>query len=224
MNYQVIRLLNREEVERTTSALATCSFTDGKLTANGPARDVKNNLQLIGSAGAAEDGHLHREIGAALQRSAELQEFAFPRRFVNPMFNRYEPGMTYGPHVDNSLMGGFNGVRTDLSLTLFLSPPSSYDGGELVLHLPSGEEAIKLDAGEAIVYPADLIHHVAPVTRGVRLAAVSWIQSAVHDERLRDLLHDLARSTALAENAGNAELSLLLGKSYHNLLRYAAES
>ena len=133
--------------------------------------------------------------------------------------------MEYGAHIDSAIMGGsqFAGIRTDLSVTLFLSPPSSYDGGELVIELPAGEQEIKLDAGEAIVYPSCSIHYVAPVSRGVRLAAAIWVQSTVHDERLRGILYDLHRALQQVEAAKNSALTLLLGKSYHNLIRYAAE-
>ncbi len=221
MNYQIFRLLPREEAAKIVSELEQRTFSDGRLTAHGRAREVKNNLQL-----RREEDHvtaLHDLITQALQSNAPFQEFAFPKRLAHPIFNRYEIGMTYGAHIDNAMMGGFNGIRTDLSLTIFLSNPSSYDGGELMIHLPVGEEAIKLDAGEAIVYSSDTIHHVAPVTRGVRLAAISWIQSAIRDERLRVLLRDLARSTKRADELKDADLQLLLTKSYHNLLRYAAE-
>jgi PKHD-type hydroxylase len=222
MDYQVIRLLQSEEAAQLVAELGQCEFTDGKLTAHGRARENKNNLQLLQTG--AKSGDLHNRVAAAFQRNLPLQEFTFPKRFVCPMFNRYEAGMAYGAHIDNALMGGFSGVRTDFSITVFLSPPSSYEGGELVIHLPSGEEAIKLDAGEAIVYSGGTIHHVAPVTRGARMAAVSWIQSAIRDTRLREVLHGLNSASKRAEETQDPELIMLLGKSYHDLLRYAADS
>jgi len=128
--------------------------------------------------------------------------------------------MDYGGHVDGALMGN---VRTDLAMTLFLSPPASYQGGELVVHFSIGEQEIKLDSGEAIVYPANAVHHVNPVTRGIRLAAVTWIQSRVKAESLRGILYDLARAMKQAEKGPDHGHMLLLSKSYHNLVRYAAE-
>jgi PKHD-type hydroxylase len=222
MDYRVIRLLKSEEAAAIVAELARCDFKDGKLTAYGLARKVKNNLQLRRSDAEGQD--LHQRIAAAFHRSAELQNFTFSNRFACPMFNRYEAGMAYGAHVDDSMMGGFNGIRTDFSITVFLSPPASYEGGELVVELPAGEEAVKLDAGEAIVYSGGLIHRVAPVTKGVRLAAVSWMQSLVRDVRLRNILQDLLTASKRADEAQIPELVLLLNKSYHNLLRYAAES
>jgi PKHD-type hydroxylase len=221
MNYQVIRLLQREEVERIGSELRQSTFADGKLTAHGQAREVKNNLQLQNTEPAP--GELEKLVLSALQRSAEFQAFALPKRMTRPTFSRYDPGMAYGSHIDGALMGGYTGVRTDLAMTLFLSPPATYDGGELVLERPIGEEEIKLDAGEAIVYPASTVHHVAPVTRGARVAVIMWLQSVVRDERLRGILYDLFQSSKQAEEAKHTALSLLLSKSYHNLLRYAAE-
>jgi PKHD-type hydroxylase len=156
----------------------------------------------------------------AYRQSPEFQTFAIPKRLLLPIYSRYEPGMAYGAHIDNALMSE---IRTDLATTLFLSRPDTYDGGELVIETPVGEERIKLDAGEAIVYAASTVHYVAPVTRGVRLAAVTWIQSVVRDERIRAILFDLSVCSQLPATAEDAKLSLLLTKSYHNLLRYAAE-
>jgi PKHD-type hydroxylase len=119
-------------------------------------------------------------------------------------------------------MGIEEHIRSDLACTLFLSDPGSYDGGELVLELASGEQEIKLSAGEAVVYDATMIHRVAPVTRGVRLVAVTWIQSMVRDSRIRDILYDLTRAQRRLEER-DPEAALLINKSYQNLLRCAAD-
>lgn len=217
MDYLVTRLLQTEEADGIVSELGQRNFSDGKLTARGHARDVKNNLQLSGP----ESDALTSVVVPAFQRSKDFQAFALPRRMAAPIFSRYDPGMEYGAHIDNAIM---HGLRTDLSITLFLSRPETYDGGELVLHLNLGKQEIKLDAGEAIVYPSTTVHHVAPVTRGARFAVVTWVQSIVRDERLRSILYDLNRTVSEESVAKNPALSVLLGKSYHNLLRYAAES
>jgi PKHD-type hydroxylase len=163
-------------------------------------------------------------ILAALGRSQELQSFAFAKRILLPLFNRYENGMEYGAHVDSAVMGkGADQIRTDLSMTIFLSDPASYDGGELALQSPLGEEEIKLEAGEAVVYPSTTVHRVTPVTRGVRLAAVTWIQSSVPDERLRAILFDVGSAMRKSDEGGDPELRTLLHKSYNNLLRYAIQ-
>ena len=137
------------------------------------------------------------------------------------MFSRYEPGMHYGSHVDDALM---QGMRTDVSFTLFLSDPASYDGGELVIESASGEDAVKLAAGALVAYPSTALHHVAEVTRGARLAAVGWARSYIRDGARRELLFDLdtARRQCSRARARRAEYDLV-SKSLANLLRMWAE-
>jgi PKHD-type hydroxylase len=223
MNYQVFRLLRREELETVVSFVSRQTFVDGSSTAHGLARAVKNNLQIDRTG--PEFSTADRILVSALQRNRDFQSFALPKRIMMPLYSRYDPGMEYGSHIDDGIMNSLNGdaLRSDIAVTIFLSPPESYDGGELAIHLPLGQEEIKLDAGEAVAYSANSVHHVAPVTRGVRLAAVTWAQSVVRDERVRAILCDLGGAIARSEAAGDPELSLLLSKSYHNLLRYAAE-
>ncbi|MBN8885150.1 MAG: Fe2+-dependent dioxygenase [Rudaea sp.] len=218
MQYEVFRILDHAGVDELVRDLASRQFIDGKATAGGGARDIKHNLQT--SSDGAEAQSAEKKALAALTAHADFCAVAMPQRIAQPFFSRYEPGMYYGPHIDSSFMGGFNGVRTDLALTLFLSPPSSYDGGELVIHRQRGEEPIKLDAGEAIVYSAGTLHRVAPVTRGVRLAMVTWIQSAIGDADLRETLLDLGRIARQAEDE-NCSFALALNRSLHNLIRYA---
>ncbi|MGA3189648.1 MAG: Fe2+-dependent dioxygenase [Bryobacteraceae bacterium] len=204
------------------SELEQREFADGKLTASGFAKDVKHNLQLKREGREATE--LDQLVYAAFERSKEFQAFAIPKRVAPPIFSRYDPGMKYGAHVDNAFMGGVGGLRSDLSVTLFLSPPDTYDGGELVVEMALGEQPIKLDAGEAIVYPSSSIHYVAAVTRGVRYAAVTWVQSAVPDERIRSILYDIQITMSHDDAAKSPALSLLLSKSYNNLLRHASHS
>ena len=137
------------------------------------------------------------------------------------MFSAYEPGMRYGSHVDDALM---QGMRTDVSFTLFLSDPDSYDGGELVIESASGEDAMKLPAGSLVAYPSTALHHVAAVTRGTRLAAVGWARSYVRDGAQREMLFDLdtARRQIFAEGGKTPEYDLV-SKSLANLLRMWVE-
>lgn len=220
MDYQIIPVLDPAQVGRALKALESHSFVDGKATAQGIARDIKRNLQAerVDDSLAGLDDLVISELCA----NSIFQAFAFPKRLRPPIFSRYEPGMEYGAHVDGAIMND-NGslLRADLSITLFLSAPESYDGGELVIELPYGEEEIKLAAGEAVVYSSNTVHRVAPVTRGVRIAAVTWVQTAVHDVRMRALLFDLYR--AIQQVEANEDPKLLLSKSYHNLLRMASE-
>jgi PKHD-type hydroxylase len=224
MGFEIIPLLTPEEVHAIVSGLAGCVFADGRMTAKGVPRSTKDNLQV--DRDTTDTMELDRIVFVALQRNPAFQSFTLSKRVLAPIFSKYEPGMHYGSHVDNALMGGLSGdgkMRTDFSMTVFLSPPGSYDGGELVVEMEMGSEEIKLSPGEAVVYSAATVHHVAPVTRGVRLAAVTWIQSVVRDERIREILQDLAKAAQRAEALKDSQLQLRLSKSYNNLLRYAAE-
>jgi PKHD-type hydroxylase len=223
MNYHVFRLLERDELERVVSYVSRQNFVDGKISARGLAGEVKHNLQIPRTV--PESGEADNILLAALQRNRDLQGFAYPKRFTLPMFSRYDPGMNYGSHIDDALMKGRAGepLRSDFALTIFLTPADSYDGGELVVELAAGEQEIKLDAGEVVVYSAKSIHHVDPVTRGRRVAAVLWMQSMVNDDQTRDILCDLSQAATIAKNTGDRDLALLVNKSFHNRLRYAIE-
>lgn len=193
-------------------------FEDGRRTAGWHAREVKRNLQAT-RRGLA--GGVLRKIEQALLAHEVLLAAARPKRLVRLLISRYEPGMTYGTHVDDAMI---DGVRTDLSFTLFLSDPASYQGGALVVEDSYGERAIKLPAGELILYPSTTLHRVEPVTAGVRLAAVGWLRSYVRDAERREILFDL--ETALrqihAEHGKSAIFDLLV-KTRTNLLRRWAE-
>ena len=223
MNYQVFRLLERPALETVVALVSQQTFVDGKVTARGLAAEVKNNLQVPRTDAGL--GEADRILISALQDNQEFQRFAYPRRLTLPMFSRYDPGMKYGAHVDDSIMNSRNGdpVRSDFALTIFLSPAASYDGGELVIGTSMGEEQIKLDAGEAIAYSAGSIHRVNPVTRGTRLVAITWAQSLVRDEQVRAILRDLSHAIVKAKDCGDRDLALLLNKSFHGLLRHSAE-
>ena len=220
MEYQILSVLDPSQVDRILATLASHPFVDGKATAQDSARLVKENRQAARCGN--ELAALDQLVSSALYANSTFQAFAFPRRIRPPIYSRYEPGMKYGAHVDGAIMND-NGslLRADLAVTLFLSSPDSYDGGELVIQQSSGEEEIKLPAGDAVVYSADSVHRVAPVTRGVRIAAVTWVQTAVQDARIRNLLFDL--SLAVKQVEAREDPTLLLSKTYHNLLRIASE-
>jgi PKHD-type hydroxylase len=156
----------------------------------------------------------------------EFAGVAFPRKYLLN-FNRYEQGMRYGDHNDAAIVGSAQGtpVRSDLSFTLFLAEPDSYDGGELVVETPGGATALKPPAGDAVLYTSGTLHRVEPVTRGVRLAAFGWVQSCVRDEAQREILTRLraTRARLIAERGGAAEIDEL-GIVYNNLMRLWAEN
>ncbi|PID55154.1 MAG: Fe2+-dependent dioxygenase [Gammaproteobacteria bacterium] len=194
-------------------------FEDGKKTAGRTAKKVKNNLQGRGDDTVIKGARALLE--KALRKHPIFNAAALPKQFAKIMFNRYSDGMHYGTHIDEPFIGG---ARTDLSFTLFLSDPGSYDGGELVLCEHDGDEEVKLPKGTLVLYPSTTLHHIKPVTRGQRLAAVGWVQSRVRSSEQRavlfDLFHALAQLPDTADNQ-NARLSLL--KARANLMRLWAE-
>lgn len=220
---EIPNLLGWSAVKTLRGQMADCTFDDGKLTAGFRAKHVKANLQLRKEAGRTEE--LERLVLDALNKNAEFRRVAIPRVIRTPMFSRYEPGMHYGLHVDDALMGTGTKGRTDLSVTVFLTDPGDYDGGELVVQSPYGELDIKLPAGAAVVYPSSTLHRVAPVTRGERLAAVTWVESHIRDPAKREILHDLDRiRRTLSESASDKEETDLAFKTYANLLRMWSET
>jgi PKHD-type hydroxylase len=162
-------------------------------------------------------------VVTALERTPLFMSAALPLRVFPPLFNRYEPGMAFGAHVDNAIRqvaGSPLRVRTDLSATLFLSRPEEYDGGELVVDDTYGAHSVKLPAGDMILYPASSLHRVQPVTRGVRLASIFWVQSMVGDDAERSLLFDLDMAIGqVTETSPDSPAVVALTGCYHNLLR-----
>ena len=223
MVLQIPGVLNPEELERVRAELAGAAFVDGAATAGYAARQVKRNRQL------ARDSESARSCAAlvlqALQRNPLFFSAALPHRIHRPLFNRDEPGETYGDHVDNALMGAPAAVRSDVSATLFLSAPEDYEGGELVVQDSGSAQGFKLTAGHLIVYASTSMHRVQPVRRGQRLAAVLWVQSLVRDEIRRRLLFELDVSLGgLRQKLPSAPEVTTLTAVYHNLLRQWAET
>jgi PKHD-type hydroxylase len=211
-------VLSAADVTEVHAGLATATFVDGKATAGWSAQLVKANLQ------AAGDPELERLRALVATRLTEHAVFALatrPKTILGPLFSRYEPGHAYGAHVDDALMGG---VRSDVSFTLFLSAPESYEGGELIIDTSAGEDAFKLAAGSVLTYPATTLHRVAPVTRGQRLAAVGWVRSYLRDPAHRELLFELETARRrLFEREGKTADGDLLAKCAANLLRLWCE-
>ena len=187
------QLLDPKEVRQLQDLAVQGRFADGRATAGDRVGDVKHNEQLEPTKEQA--AQLGAILSRAVQHSETCRFFAYPRRMTAPRISRYVPGMEYGSHLDNPIMvrPNENPLRTDLSMTLFLSDPESYQGGELSLETPFGPQNLKLPAGDAVVYSTTLRHRVVQVTEGTRLAVVGWIESMVSDERKRQILFDLWR-------------------------------
>ena len=219
MYHVIADVLDAEGVVAARKVLADARFVDGKATAGWHAKLVKNNLQAAGGDRAVTE--LRATVAEAIGGNALFRLAARPKALTPLILSRYEPGMDYGSHVDDALM---NGMRTDVSFTLFLSDPDTYDGGALVIETSGGEDDIKLPAGSLVAYPSTTLHRVQPVTRGARLAAVGWARSFIRDAAKRELLFDLdtARQALFAREGKSAEFDLL-SKSTANLLRMWAE-
>ena len=210
-------VLSAEDIDLIRATLAQATFVDGREIAGFAARLVKHNRQ-------ASDRKTETVRKLVEERILAHEVFALavrPKALTPILFSRYEPGMHYGSHVDDPLM---QGLRTDVSFTLFLSDPASYDGGELVIEGASGEDAVKLAAGSMIAYPSTALHHVAEVTHGERLAAIGWARSYVRDGAKRELLFELdtARRQLFKREGKSAEYDLV-SKSLANLLRMWVE-
>lgn len=177
-------VLRSDEVARLIALAQNMTFVDGRAT--NPDTSVKNNLQLAhNDPASAEPGVIVRD---ALFRHADVRAFALPKQLARPTLARYEPGMNYGWHVDEALFPSTPPMRSDLSCTIWLAPPQDYDGGELVVQLGEQSLSFKGEAGDAVLYPSTTIHQVAPVTRGRRLVAITWLQSWIADAQQRELL------------------------------------
>jgi len=205
--------------------LEAADWTDGRETVGAQGAKVKRNLQLP-DASPLRDA-LAGEVLAALARNPLYHAATLPLRTLPPRFNRYEGGGEYGFHVDGAVMALPNGeqLRSDISCTLFLADPETYEGGELIVSDTYGEHEVKLPAGDLIVYPSSSLHRVAPVTRGTRLAAFFWVQSLIRDDVRRRMLLELDTSIqTLTRTGADAAAVLQLTGIYHNLLRQWAES
>ena len=216
MIVSIPNVLTEQELADLQLALNQAEFVDGQLTAGWHAKLVKHNQQLKHTT---EVQDLYQCVQRAIARNALFQAAVRPRKIHSVLFSRYETGMSYGRHVDNALMGP-EFWRSDVSFTLFLNAPTDYAGGELVIEGADDEKTYKLNAGSMIVYPSTTLHRVDPVTEGVRLVAVGWVQSLVRDAANRELLFDLetVRRSLFAKDGKTTEFDLL-SKTMANLLR-----
>jgi PKHD-type hydroxylase len=219
MQIAIANLLNDDDLRAVREALHSASFVDGKATAGFAARLVKENRQARASDRSLDE--IRALVASRILANDVFQMAARPKELTPLLFSRYEPGMKYGSHVDDALM---QGLRTDVSFTLFLDDADSYEGGELIIETAAGEDAIKLPAGSLIAYPSTSLHRVAEVTRGQRNVAVGWARSFIRDAAQRELLFDLdtARRRIFAREGKSAEFDLI-SKSLANLLRMWAE-
>ena len=219
MLLEIPGVLNAAQLEKINQILDQAEFVDGKLTAGMAARRVKRNQEMKQEPKRME--LLIRILVSSLSHNDTFNSAVLPHRMADPIFARYQPGMTYGDHVDDPIMGKSGPrFRTDVSMTLFLREPESYEGGELVIRTSFGAREVKLAAGDAVIYPSSSLHRVAEVTRGERLVALAWVQSHVRDPAQRELLYELnqAREKLLRDAPGEPTTGLV-DKSFVNLVR-----
>ncbi|MCB2100371.1 MAG: Fe2+-dependent dioxygenase [Rhodobacterales bacterium] len=213
-------LLSAQDLANVDKVLARAVWADGALSAAGHARKVKRNAELDAqkTPGARD---LEALVYRRLAGHPDVADRALPLKFSRPIISRYDPGMAYGEHVDNPLLGGTGAtMRTDISATVFLADPADYDGGELVMTVEGEERTFRMPRGGAVVYGTGVSHRVAPVTRGARVAAVVWMQSIVADPGKREILSEFQRAHHLMveKHPDSPETALVL-KAYYNLMR-----
>jgi PKHD-type hydroxylase len=214
--YRVLPILTPQEVEECRRLAAAAPFVDGRIT--NPHNIAKQNEQLHDPSAFERSSAI---LMKALGRSEELREFAFPVKIAPPLLTRYKPGMRYGSHTDVAYMHLPTGpVRSDLSCTIFLSDPASYEGGELHVQLGDGALRFKLKPGEAVIYPSDTLHEVKEVKAGERLVAITFMQSRIQDPFRRNLLFDLNEVAALEGLNMKAENYMRLQLVQNQLLRH----
>jgi PKHD-type hydroxylase len=225
MLLHIAEVLTPEEAAAAHASLESADWVDGLVTAGYQSARAKDNLQLPEEHPVARD--LREKILRALEKNPLFMGAALPFRVFPPLFNRYEIGQSFGTHVDNAIRqvagSGFR-IRTDLSATLFLTPPEEYDGGELMVEDTYGTSSVKLPAGHMVLYPATSLHHVRAVTRGARISSFFWIQSMIRDDGKRTVLFDLDSAIRrIAEEAPEHPSTVQLTGVYHNLIRMWAE-
>jgi PKHD-type hydroxylase len=223
MSHIISNVLNGNQLTQLRQWIAESPFESGERTAGSRARRVKDNLQM--TRDATHRKAIHEMIVSTLLGNSEFRRVALPKSLRPPMISRYQPGMAYGAHVDDALMGKERQTRSDLSFTIFIADPTEYDGGELTIISSIGEDEVKLPAGSMYVYPSSTIHRVQPVTRGERVAIVGWAESYVRDPAKREVLYDIGRiKQLLADQLPNAPETDLVSKTQSNLLRMWAET
>ncbi|MEX0529617.1 PKHD-type hydroxylase YbiX [Raoultella terrigena] len=224
MMYHIPAVLSPQEVDYFSGRLQQAEWVDGRATTGDQGAQVKNNQQVDTRSALYDE--LQGKVLAALNRSSLFFAAALPKNLSSPLFNRYQQSETYGFHVDGAVRSQAQGgwMRTDLSATLFLSAPEDYTGGELVINDTYGQHAVKLPAGDLVLYPSSSLHCVTPVTQGTRVASFLWVQSMIRDDKRRAMLFELDGTIqALKSRHGESEEVLSLLNLYHNLLREWSE-
>lgn len=221
MILRIKNVLNDKILHQTQSLLSGGMFVDGRLSAGSLAAGVKRNEEL--SLQSPLHQQLNQLVMSGLVQNAEYQSAVLPLKIATAFYSRYQSGMSYGAHVDDAVMGPVSGrYRSDVSTTIFLNAPEDYEGGELIIHTQYGEESVKLQQGDAVVYPSGSLHEVKEVTAGERLVAVTWAQSMVKATEQREMLFNISQIRESLTSQNDAEKARL-DQVYSNLLRMWSE-
>ncbi len=216
---EINQLLKPDQLAQIDLLISQIPFENGKNTATGAAKELKNNLQAT-TQDSASKRQLQQMVFTAIASNPIIQSGVMPKNILPPIISKYNNGMEYGWHTDSPVMTIDYTIRVDLSITVFLSDPSTYKGGELVIHTPSGFVQYKMNKGDAVIYPTTKLHCVNPVTEGERIACVTWMQSLVKDTEKRELLFQLK---TIQESIASKDLTgvdnLMLLQVYSNLMR-----
>lgn len=224
MFIKIPKLLSDENLSLINEIVDSGNFVDGSGTTGNATKSIKNNLQMDLAAHPRKDEFM-QVTTQSLQNHPVVRATALPKAITVPLVSEYQQGMSYGKHVDNSLMNGITGpIRTDIACTIFLSSPSDYEGGELLVKGNSGDARVKLEKGDAFLYPATSRHEVTEITQGSRRAIVIWIQSVIADQAKREIIYDLelAYDRVTRENASSEALQMIQ-RVQANLIRQWAE-
>ncbi|HED19758.1 MAG TPA: Fe2+-dependent dioxygenase [Gammaproteobacteria bacterium] len=216
-------VLDNRKLSQVRSLLEQGRFMDGRLSAGKTARRVKHNEELQSDAHRMEQ--LNKLVMSSLVQHPLYQAAAMPYRVATPYYARYTPGMSYGDHVDDPVMGPPGGqYRSDISTTVFLNGPDDYAGGELVIGATYGDQSLKPAAGDAVIYPSSSLHHINEITAGERLVAVTWTQSMLRDPQQRELVFELYQAReSLLESEPESEVATRVDHVYVNLVRMWSE-
>lgn len=226
MLLKIPSLLTGNQIQQCRELLYATDWIDGDITAGYQSSKAKNNLQL------PEHSDVSRQLGDIILDALETNDLfisaALPLKIFPPLFNCYQAGQSFGAHVDNAIRrvpGTPVKVRTDISMTLFFTPPEEYDGGELIIDDTYGSHRVKFDAGDMVLYPSTSLHHVTPVTRGHRLASFFWLQSLVACGEKRRLLFDMDSAIqSLTKCLDDSQEIIKLTGIYHNLMRHWSQT
>ncbi len=221
MLVHIKQILGKADLSKISQLLKDANFRDGKRSAGMSAQQVKNNKEVADENIIAS---LNNIVMNNVVRHPEYQQAALPHRVAAPFYACYEKGMEYGEHIDDPVMGQGDRYRSDLAMTVFLNSPDEYEGGELIIQTPYGEQNIKYNAGDAVLYPANTRHSVTKVTSGKRFVAATWVQSLIRDNEKRNLLYQLSKTREkMLRKEPESKDTKCIDNTYVNLVRMWSE-